>query len=363
MIDRENPLTALSIIQQLVATTSRVDKEQIIFRAFMDGEVEFFLGVRLALDPLVTFGLTKVAEIIEDDGEPGDFCFADFMTLAHDLWRRKLSDPRAAINDAAQRCHVATWNLFYRRILLKEMSIGLQAKSINKVLNKLVTAYPEAKDYLIPIFGCQLPHADSVPSRLKLHGRKRIDTKLEGVRAISILDTEAQTVNFFTQSGKILQVPEFEQALANLLAQLPGSLVLDGKLVSPHGAAHVRDMLRRRAPDVAHLKYAIFDILPLADFRVGFCATPQDQRHALLAAMQEGGLWRMTNGRVYVVPQIEVDLDTYDGQTTLAEFGQQAVSVGYSAIMLKDPDAPYTAKRSTAWLQLRLQATRREYAG
>lgn len=354
MNQRENALTTLSIIQQLATSSSRTDKEQIIFRAVMAGETEFFLGLRLALDPLVTFDLTKVAEIIEDDGEPGDFSFADFLTLAHDLWRRKMTEAeaRAAINNAAERCHTATWNLFYRRILLKQLNIGLQPKTINKVLNKLVTAYPQAHDYLVPIIGCQLPHDGSAPlHQRRLKGRKRIDTKLDGIRAITILDTEAQSVNLFTETGKKLTAPGLQDALSGLLGQLPGSVALDGMLVSPQGA--VPNLHRKESHlDNDTIKYALFDILPLADFRVGFCPMPQQQRHAMLATIQECGLWRTTNGRVYVVPQIEVDLDTQSGRATLAEFSHQAVALGYKAIMIKDPDAPYNMKRSTAWLQV-----------
>jgi DNA ligase-1 len=45
------------VIKQLEAHNSRLDKESIIFGAMGEGLDEFFEGVTMALDPLVTFGV------------------------------------------------------------------------------------------------------------------------------------------------------------------------------------------------------------------------------------------------------------------------------------------------------------------
>ncbi len=67
--------------------------------------------------------------------------------------------------------------------------------------------------------------------------------------------------------------------------------------------------------------------------------------------MHEAGLWRQTGGRVFVLPQIEVDLDCPAGQSAFADFNRQAILDGCEGIMLKDPDAPYVGKRTAAWLK------------
>lgn len=48
-----------------------------------------------------------------------------------------------------------------------------------------------------------------------------------------------------------------------------------------------------------------------------------------------------------------VDLDTDQGQARFREINKQAIEGGYEGIMIKDPDAPYECKRSTAWLKLK----------
>ena len=49
-----------AIIEKLEADNSRLAKEQVILEAMEEGLDEFFEGVRMALDPLVTFGVKQV---------------------------------------------------------------------------------------------------------------------------------------------------------------------------------------------------------------------------------------------------------------------------------------------------------------
>ena len=50
------------IIQKLQDHNSRLDKEAILATAHDEGLPEFFEGLRMALDPLVTFGVKQVPE-------------------------------------------------------------------------------------------------------------------------------------------------------------------------------------------------------------------------------------------------------------------------------------------------------------
>jgi DNA ligase-1 len=56
---------------------------------------------------------------------------------------------------------------------------------------------------------------------------------------------------------------------------------------------------------------------------------------------------------VTVVGQVAVDLDTAEGERTFTKLNKQAVAGGYEGIMIKDPEAVYECKRSTAWLKLK----------
>jgi DNA ligase 1 len=349
----------LLVMQRLAATNSRLDKEQIVIDAFMAGCEQFFLGARLACDPLITFGQKKIAEILEDDGDPGNYTYADFVELAEALRTRKLTGhaARDAIHAAAERCHAPTWNQFYRRILLKDLGVGLDESTINKVLNKLASAHPKANDYIIPVFKCQLSHnGDDDAHKKKIRGKKLVDTKLDGMRILGVLDKESGTVTLFSRNGQTIDTfPEMNASLAEVMQRLPGSIVLDGELMSPHGFQHLMTLVKRKEghPDTGLIQYAVFDVIPLKDFFAGYCAKPQRDRRTVLETMQSTGMFANVKSWIYVVPQIEVDLDTTEGRVAFAEFNRRVLLDGFEGIMVKDPKAPYEGKRTAAWLKMK----------
>lgn len=343
---------SLSIINKLAQTASRIDKEQIILSAFMEGNREFFIAARLAYDPLITFGVAKVASV-EDDGTVGDYSFADFLALADKLYHRQLTGhaARDAIIDAALRCDAKVWNGFYRRILLKDLKAGVEDKTINKILTRI---NGEARDFLIPIFGCQLAHDGAKEEHAKkIRGTKMLDIKLDGVRLLSILDKEPNEVTQFTRNGK--QNDNFDEirgALSRVMAELPGSVMLDAEVTSKSFQQLMTQVNRRSEVDTSETRLALFDIVPLSDFRTGMCTITQENRHEMLASLAPM-IQRVTNGLVYVVPKVIVDLNTPEGQETFTQFNRDAIAAGYEGIMVKEPNAPYELKRSHAWLKIK----------
>jgi DNA ligase-1 len=56
---------------------------------------------------------------------------------------------------------------------------------------------------------------------------------------------------------------------------------------------------------------------------------------------------------VTVLDHAVVDLDTDNGQKLFSMYNKSAVENGYEGIMIKDLNAAYECKRSTAWLKLK----------
>jgi DNA ligase-1 len=352
-------MEAYDIIERLSATSSRIEKEQILIDAFMRGHRDFFIAANMAYDVMVTFGVKKVAQIEEEDDSAGDFSFDDFLNLADNLRYRRLTGhaARDAINDAAQRCHVKTWNTFYRRVLLKDFKCGVDTSTINKVMNKLADSEEDAGPLCIPVFSCQLAHDGMKPENQKrITGRKMLDVKLDGVRLITILDKDAGTVTQYARNGKVNEnFPHLTDGLRALMDELPGSVVIDGEVISTSFQDLMKQFSRSKGKaDTKDAKLAVFDMVPLADFKAGICRTPQEMRQHILSQLEVTGLLRKhTNGSVYVIPKVTVDLSTREGQATFAEFNRQAIDAGYEGIMVKDPNAPYELKRSYAWLKIK----------
>src|SRR5210317_2234285 len=90
-----------AIIRQLEIHPSRLNKEAIIQAAHEEGVPEFFEGLRMALDALVTFGVKQVPErsdVLTGQGLAWDI----FLDLAHKLQSRELTGHAA--RDAIELC-------------------------------------------------------------------------------------------------------------------------------------------------------------------------------------------------------------------------------------------------------------------
>ena len=117
------------IISSLETHSSRINKEQIIEAAAQQNNRVFFEGVRLALDPMITFGLKQIPEKKDDDGAGLDW---DSFTLAitgfvnRQVTGNTARDMVAALMRSATR---SQWNGWYRRILIKDLRCGVSEKN------------------------------------------------------------------------------------------------------------------------------------------------------------------------------------------------------------------------------------------
>ena len=81
------------VINALESHSSRNNKEAIIEAEARSGNDVFFEGVRLALDPMITFGVKKVPKHGGPDGQ--GLPWVAFRALADDLASRKLTGDNA----------------------------------------------------------------------------------------------------------------------------------------------------------------------------------------------------------------------------------------------------------------------------
>ena len=154
-----------SHIWSLESHPSRLNKEAIILAIAQEGNDEFFAGCRLALDPMITFGLKQIPEKKDEDGL--GLNWNDFNVVVERLRNRDLTGnaARDAVDALVAQATQTEWNGWYRRILIKDLRCGVSEKTINKVVEK------KYADYAIPIFGCQLAH-DSANHETKVSGKK-----------------------------------------------------------------------------------------------------------------------------------------------------------------------------------------------
>lgn len=332
------------VIHALETHNSRLDKEAIVLAEAQAGNDVFFEGVRLALDPMVTFGVKKIPKHSGPDGQ--GLPWAAFRVLADNLAQRKLTGDAA--RDAIELClktaKQSEWNDWYMRILQKDLRAGFGENTINKVVGKKYAKYS------IPIFSCQLAH-DSANHESKVSGKKLIEVKLDGVRVITIVYPDGRVDQYSRNGKELVNFPHVKEQFARTVTGVTEPVVFDGEIMSGSFQDLMKQIHRKSDAQAQDAVLNVFDILSLKDFESGKSKRTQTERSAKLLAWKD--LWSEETPNIHVVGQVLIDLDTPEGQKRYKEINAQAIAGGYEGIMLKDPEAGYECKRSVAWLKLK----------
>jgi DNA ligase-1 len=321
-----------------------LDKEAIILSQAEAGNTEFFEGLRLCYDAMITFGLKQIPEKTDEDG-PG-LSWDSFTLIITGFVNRSLTGnlARETVANMMKAATKEQWNGWYRRILIKDMRAGFSENTVNKVVGK---KWP---NYAIPVFSCQLAH-DSANHESKVSGQKIIEVKLDGVRVITIVYPSGRVDQFSRNGKELVNFPHVKEQLAKIAHGFTEPMVLDGEIMSGTFQDLMKQIHRKSSAKANDAVLNLFDALPLSDFETGESATTQDQRSEWLKTWFTANESALPN--VTVVAQETVDLDTDAGQARYKEINALAIKGGYEGIMLKDPSAGYKCKRSVAWLKLK----------
>ena len=329
------------VIAELEADNSRLVKEAIIKREAEAGNAELFRGFRAAYDAMVTFGVKKVEE---KSGDGKGLNPDTFWSTADRLANRSLTgnDAQVAINHMRMNAQESEWNLWYRRILIKDMRCGTSETTINKVAGKINEAYN------IPVFSCQLAH-DGANHESKVAGRKFIEVKLDGVRVITIVYPSG-AVSMFSRNGKeLVNFPHIAKQISKHAIFFQEPVVLDGEVMSSSFQDLMKQVHRKSDVTSDDAVLNLFDILTLKDFQAGLSPRTQIERSTWLKQWYTPLAEHMPN--VDIVGQVLLDLDTDAGQERFREINAQAIAGGFEGIMIKNPEAGYETKRTVAWLK------------
>jgi len=337
-------------IRDLESSDSRIHKEKVIEKALMASKLgsadaqAFLFNCYQAYNPFYVFGVRQVPETEGLTGRPNPW--PRFWALLEDLRTRGITGNRARdkIQECAEEFDSDEWNNLARRVLIKDLRCGISEKTINKVVGKT--------EWKIPIFSCQLAQ-DSTDQPKKLRGIKRLEVKLDGVRVLAVVNGSVCTL--YSRNGKEFEnfpqiadfIEEHRKAFQRDSA-FGGQFVLDGEIVGESFQALMKQAQRKSNAKTDNMVYHVFDIVPLSEFREGFCNLQQHKRIDLLKRAQA---FLPENGCVRIMPGMDVDLDTSEGHDVMRRFAEASVEEGYEGIMIKSMDAPYECKRSDFWMK------------
>ena len=350
-----------SWIRKLNESDSRLHKEDVIKQALeasvlgSTNSINFLSFTKACYNPYVTFGVKQIPDtvgIVESEN-PWD----DFNELMLQLSQRRLTGhaARDAVQSLAERFDSDEWNTFLAPVLRRDLRAGISDKTINKIC--------KGSAYEVPMFGCQL--ATNSEGRPEMKGNKRLEPKLDGVRAlftVYLSDFNETTVMCFSRNGKVFEnfTHIEEQIRENWLKMvratnsvdqgrsLGDGFVLDGEVIGHTFQELMRQARRKDNVQAEDSVFNIFDIIPLQDFRRGHWNTQLKKRIDLLDAMRPV-IENMPN--VELLPHIMVDLDTAAGKDQLERYAKDNVNAGFEGIMIKEMNAPYICKRSTDWMK------------
>lgn len=363
-IEVQDAFDALSNIE---GTTKRLEIENIL--ADKDNSVLRTL-LMATYDPYTQYYVKKLPKIKQaDTGTSLDDAYVRFLELLQRLNKRQVTG-NAALLDIQQ---VFSWfsleeNKWYSRVLQKDLKIGVNVATINKVYENM-----------IPVFDCALAE----PIELKVTDENGdeltveqivevnryildkalpeqfyLDGKLDGMRILGENDT---SVCLKSRNGKL--VFGYEDIEKDIKECLGSGYMYDGELMSAGffdnslegddlGAAY-RDMMTSAFAKRTNKKgvvYCIFDAVPLASFHEQHSTLSYAKRKATLEQM----FAKVNPDNLILLPTSEVfNKNSHEDRMRMIRIYQEYLAAGYEGVMIKDVSAQYQFKRSKAMLKLK----------
>jgi len=278
--------------------------------------------LRYGLDPFMPFNVVKVPKTkvrITPTGGTEDDRFDSFFRVADCCAARTLSGNDAVRALSGVFCaSTVEEEKWMRKVLKKRLSIGASTKTVNKIFPGLVKT-----------FEVSLAQKFSI-KRIKKLEEVGVEPKLDGIRCFAIVeDGEAL---LFARSGK--RIINFDDTIGRELLKL-GDGCYDGELMGKDFIELMRQAYRKDDVDVDDTYLALFDYLPLEEWKSGEARMScLDRNEKLLDKLTDNAVdldILLPVERFYV----EADYDV------IKQFHDEFVSEGYEGVMIKDPTAPY----------------------
>ena len=158
------------------------------------------------------------------------------------------------------------------RMLLKDLRIGMNVKSINKAIPNLIPKH-------------EIMLASKFEGKLK--GKVSMSLKMDGIRCSALVDNDGNIQFLSRQGHKILGLNEITDAIEKL--GLKGYFI-DGELIKINTDNIASDdnfrlttkIVNSKTDDKRGLEFVVFDITPIEDYYNGKSNLPYEQRLELM---------------------------------------------------------------------------------
>lgn len=334
----------VSIVEELRNTSSTNAKKIILEKNICNEGLKTALW--LTYNP---FRKYKITEKVLDEGLKDARSVDSLNILLHLLSTSNINDRlRQDVNNFLEQTDEELRE-FYKCIILKDLKIGVNITTINKVWDGLIPTGEtgvEIKPMLASKFDFNRPPK----------GDFVVTEKLDGVRCIAHYE-EGDGVQLYTRQGKrILGCIEIENAIRESMIEMEvNKAMLDGELIATD--CSYEDVYKETIKRVKNkneikegIKYVVFDILTL-DYRYDIPNNkPYSERRNDLLALRR---YSLEKDCIEILPMLYVGNDISELINLLDIYKGK----GAEGLMVNLLDAPYEFKRSKNILKVKVMQT------
>jgi DNA ligase-1 len=283
--------------------------------------------ISYTFNPYRSFHVVKIPKVKKENRKPIEPREAwKLFILNADICSKREVTGNAAINlihATFQQCSEAQ-EKWMRKILKKNLAIGVSTKTINKV-----------QPNLIPTFEVSLAHKFE---RKRMSEHVYIEPKLDGIRCLAVV--KHGEAKLFTRQGKL--VTNFDDTVGKELLRLKSDGCYDGEIMSNDFTDLMRQVYRKDDNDISDVYFAIFDYLSLAEWETKKGVHPLKDRKAFL---NQRIATAHAKERLKYLKQVRYEPALQPSEEALKESHDRWVSQGYEGIMIKDSESVYQFKR------------------
>ena len=336
-----------NFVEEMQSVSGRIDKENILTKYINDVELKEILN--FIFNPYIITGISskkinKFKNYFDPLYNDVPDSYRDVMSMLEYLKEHN----HGRDEDLIEVEQYATMNSPYENLIYaiatKDLKLGVQPTTLNKVYGK----------GFIPTFDVMLAqkYFDD-PDKLVPDGTEFIlTTKLDGVRCVLI--NEENNPKFFSRQGQMFEgLVELEKE-ARLL---PTGFVYDGELLLNKDGLESKDLYRETMKVVSadkeklNVNFNIFDMLPIEDFKNGYCDKPAKKRKLDIM-----NLFDREDLSLNYMKEVKV-LYFGENKDAINNLLDDITKKGGEGVMINLAESPYECKRSKGLLKVKKMQT------
>lgn len=332
----------VSIVEELRNTSSTNGKIEILKNNIENEGLKTALW--MAYNP---FRKYKITEKVLEEGLKDAHCADSLNILLHLLATSNINDRlRQDVNNFLEQTDEKLRD-FYRCIILKDLKIGVNTTTINKIWKGLIPTSEsgvEIKPMLASKFDFEKPPKTDFA----------VTEKLDGIRCVAICKESG--IQLYTRQGKLIEgCLTIENHLSKLRQSYDCEFVLDGEILATDcDYATVYKETTKRVKNKNLVKtglcFMAFDMLDIKEFEQLKCETPYYKR---LETLIEIGKHIEDNDVIKIIQPLYIGNDLNRVLQLLEEYRLK----GAEGLMVNLMDAPYEFKRSKSILKVKVMQT------